>query len=106
MAKERTPFDLDPPPPPPGLVESVRAAARAARPAAGSTGPGRRSGPPAPASGPAEASGRHTGASAADIDSDDEASLDDEDVEGGDEMGQAVIERMLGGRVLGETGAP
>jgi hypothetical protein len=31
------------------------------------------------------------------------ATLDDEDVEGAGEMGQAVIERVLGGKVLDDS---
>ncbi len=45
---------------------------------------------------------RHTGIEAT-SNPDELARVDDEDVEGGAEAGQAVIERMLGGKVLGET---
>lgn len=49
---------------------------------------------------------QHRGAAAAyrpDPVDEEAASLDDEVVEDGAEVGQAVIERMLGGRVLGES---
>ena len=45
---------------------------------------------------------RHTGTGPA-ADPDEVASVDDEDVESDDEAGQAVIERMLGAKVVGET---
>ncbi len=50
-------------------------------------------------SGAGSAAARHTSGAGV---PDEQVSLDDEDVDGGVEMGQVVIERLLGGQVLGE----
>jgi len=48
-----------------------------------------------------EASTRNTGSSSS-LDADSGVSADDEDVEGGEAVGQPVIARILGGTVIGE----
>ena len=102
--------------PDPGVASSQQARgapASSSRPVGGA--PGRHAEPangiepdvtdakpePAPKRPRVRAAARHTAAPP--VDPDDLVSIDDEDVHDDGESGQAIIERMLGGRVLDET---
>lgn len=91
------------PPAPPAPAAPLPSAASPSVRAPSPPAPGRTSTPRqrAMAAAAREASTRNTGSSSS-LDADSGVSADDEDVEGGEAVGQPVIARILGGTVIGE----